>query len=120
MAISCLCLSTTNLTVNSINEQHIRSPLNSTLKSLSKSGKLDEVLKLLQQPHLSKTRDLDSYATFLHTCISRKSIHHGRTLYLHLLESKDTENLLKNPILKSKFITLFSACGRLDEANRVF
>ncbi|KAK4490864.1 hypothetical protein RD792_001579 [Penstemon davidsonii] len=120
MAISCLCLSTANLTVNPINKHHIQSPLNSTLKSLSKSGKLDEALTLLLQPHLSKTHNLDSYATFLHTCISRKSIHHGRTLYLHLLESKDAENLLKNPILKSKFITLFSACGRLDEANRAF
>ncbi|KAG8365280.1 hypothetical protein BUALT_Bualt18G0088100 [Buddleja alternifolia] len=29
-------------------------------------------------------------------------------------------DLLKNPTLKSKFITLFSACGQLDEARRAF
>ncbi|KAG8365284.1 hypothetical protein BUALT_Bualt18G0088500 [Buddleja alternifolia] len=32
----------------------------------------------------------------------------------------DSADLLKNPTLKSKFITLFSACGQLDEARRAF
>lgn len=126
---NCCCLSlSTNLTVTpppkSRNQKHIQTPLNSTLKSLSKSGKLDEALRLLLESHQSRTPSpqpsLDSYATLLHACISRKSLHHGRTLYLHLLHSEDKKDLLKNPTLKSKFITLFSACGQLDEARRTF
>ncbi|KAI3468500.1 hypothetical protein Pfo_025163 [Paulownia fortunei] len=127
MAISCLSIST-NLAVTpapkSQKQIHIQNPLNSTLKSLSKSGRLDEALHLLLESHQSKTPfpqpNLESYATLLHACISRKSLDHGRTLYLHLLHSKDKKDLLKSPTLKSKFITLFSACGQLDEALRAF
>ncbi|PIN26270.1 hypothetical protein CDL12_00974 [Handroanthus impetiginosus] len=123
MAVSCLCLST-NLTVTpspkSRKLKYKQNPLNSTLKSLSKSGKLDEALQLLLESDQSKTPHSESYATFLNACISRKSLDHGQTLYLHLLESEDKRDLLKSHILKSKFITLFSACGQLDEARRVF
>ncbi|KAK6158576.1 hypothetical protein DH2020_005890 [Rehmannia glutinosa] len=127
MALTCLSLST-NLAVTPVPKSqkqiHIQKPLNSTLKSLSNSGKLDEALRLLLESHQSKTPfpqpNLESYATLLHACISRKSLDHGRTLYLHLLQSEDKKDLLKSPILKSKFITLFSACGHLDEARRAF
>ncbi|KAG8365277.1 hypothetical protein BUALT_Bualt18G0087800 [Buddleja alternifolia] len=122
--ISCSSLST-NSTVapvpKSHKQLHIQNPLNSSLKSLSKSGKLDEALHLLLQSKTpSKQFSVDSYAALLHACISTKSLNHGRTLYLHLLQSEDSADLLKNPTLKSKFITLFSACGQLDEARRAF
>ncbi|KAL0393796.1 UNVERIFIED_CONTAM: Pentatricopeptide repeat-containing protein [Sesamum latifolium] len=128
MAVSCLSLSITNLTVTpptkSQKQLRTQKPLNSTLKSLSKSGKLDEALHLLLESHQSRTPfgqpNLQSYTTLLHACISRKSLSHGRRLYLHLLQSEDDTDLLKNPTLSSKFITLFSACGQLDEARRVF
>ncbi|KAK4435600.1 Pentatricopeptide repeat-containing protein [Sesamum alatum] len=128
MAVSCLSLSITNLTVTpatkSQKQLHTKKPLNSTLKSLSKSGKLDEALHLLLESHQSRTPfgqpNLESYTTLLHACISRKSLTHGRRLYLHLLQSEDDELLLKSPTLRSKFITLFSACGQLDEARRAF
>ncbi|GFP81542.1 pentatricopeptide repeat-containing protein at3g14330 [Phtheirospermum japonicum] len=96
--------------------------LNSTLQSLSKSGKLDEALHLLLKSHQHQQRrpSLQSYAALLHACISTKSLRHGRTLYLHLLQSNNKKDLLKNPTLKSKFITLFAACGQLDEARRAF
>ncbi|KZV31734.1 pentatricopeptide repeat-containing protein [Dorcoceras hygrometricum] len=89
----------------------------STLRYLSKSGKLDEAVDLLLE---SRQPTIESYTSLLHGCISRKSLLHGQRLYLHLLESKDHKDLLKNPTLNSKFITLFSACGRLDEAFRAF
>ncbi|KAL3651017.1 hypothetical protein CASFOL_007420 [Castilleja foliolosa] len=99
-------------------------PLNSILQSLSKSGKLDEALQLLlQSDDHQPPPNLQSYAALLHACISTKSLRHGRTLYLHLLQSKDNNkrtDLLKNPTLISKFITLFAACGQLDEARRAF
>ncbi|XP_011082278.1 pentatricopeptide repeat-containing protein At3g14330 [Sesamum indicum] len=128
MAVSCLSLSITNLTVTpptkSLKQLRTQKSLNSTLKSLSKSGKLDEALHLLLESHQSRTPfgqpNLESYTTLLHACISRKSLSHGRRLYLHLLQSEDDTDLLKNPTLSSKFITLFSVCGQLDEARRVF
>ncbi|EYU37438.1 hypothetical protein ABFS82_01G045900 [Erythranthe guttata] len=128
MAISCLSIAT-NLTVaptpKSRNQTHTQNPLNSTLKSLSNSGKLDEALRLLlESSHQSKSAttqpNVDSYAAVLHACISRKSFDHGRKLYLHLLQTEEKKDLLKNPTLKSKFVTLFSACGRLDDARRAF
>ncbi|GMH30227.1 hypothetical protein Nepgr_032070 [Nepenthes gracilis] len=97
----------------------------SKLKSLSKSGKLDEALSLLETsistPDRTKSA-IEAYSALLHACISRKSLDHGQRLYLHLLLSKDKgyENMLKIPTLRAKLITLFSVCGRIDDARRVF
>ncbi|KAL2544391.1 Pentatricopeptide repeat-containing protein [Forsythia ovata] len=121
----CVSLST-NLTVNpgpKLSKQNLKqNPLNSTLKFLSKSGKLDEALHLLMESQKSKATiaspNLESYTALLHACISRKSLDHGQRLYLYLL--KDNKSFVNNPILKSKFITLFSVCGLVDEARRVF
>lgn len=87
---------------------------NTTLKSLSKLGKFDEALRLIdsQKP---QQLEIESCSSYLHACISAKSLRHGLRLYHQL-----SDNLLKNPILKSKFITLFSVCGQLDEARRIF
>ena len=98
---------------------------NSTLKSLSKSGKLDEALRLIESwPSKSPATapDVEACALFLHSCISRKALEHGQRLYLQLLLYRDrcNHNLLNNPTLKGKLITLFSVCGRVDEARRVF
>jgi pentatricopeptide repeat protein len=117
---------TTNITVTSAPKtlKHTRL-LNSTLKYLTKSGKLDEALRLIESsPSKSSAAepDLEAYSLLLHACISRKSLEHGQRLYLHLLLSRDkrNHNLIKNPTLKSKFITLYSVCGLIDEACRVF
>nr|GMC56892.1 pentatricopeptide repeat-containing protein At3g14330 [Ipomoea batatas] len=124
--ITTLTISNTGITATSTPQKLHKlntKPLNSTIKSLSKIGKLDEALHLIESqplkspsPHLSP----DSYAAVLHACISRKSFEHGQRLYLHLLLHHANGEFLSNPILKSKFITLFSVCGRLDEARRVF
>ncbi|KAI5659991.1 hypothetical protein M9H77_28784 [Catharanthus roseus] len=87
----------------------------STLKSLSKSGKLDEALQLIIDSKNRNQFKLDSCNSFLHACISAKSLRHGLKFYNHL-----PNNLLKDPFLKSKFITLFSVCGKIDEARRIF
>ncbi|CDO99958.1 unnamed protein product [Coffea canephora] len=89
-------------------------PLNSTFKSLSKSGKLDEALQLIEFQQF-RNLEVESCTTFLHACISTKSLQHGQRLYKHL-----PSTLLSSPIVKSKFITLFSVCGQLDEARRIF
>lgn len=122
--------SSTNITVTSKptvgSGLHIQNPVAPTFKALSKSAKLDDALRLIESSPSkfeAVESDIDSCCTFLHTCIRRKSIEHGQRLYLHLLLSRDRgnhSNLLNNPILKSKFITLFSVCGRIDEARRVF
>ncbi|CAL9013044.1 unnamed protein product [Prunus brigantina] len=118
----------TNITVTSGpngTKKHSK-PLTSTLKWLAKSGKLDEALRLIESSpsRLTFTElDVEAYSLLLHTCISRKSLEHGRRLYLQLLLSKDRGNnhsLLHNPTLKSKLITLYSVCGRMDEARSVF
>ncbi|KAK4278143.1 hypothetical protein QN277_016031 [Acacia crassicarpa] len=99
---------------------------NSTLRFLSKSGHLDEALRLIESsPSKSaayKPDDIEALSFLLHACISRKSFSHGQKLYLHFLRSPDRfkQDLLRNPILKSKFITLFSVCGRINEACRIF
>ncbi|XP_075659976.1 pentatricopeptide repeat-containing protein At3g14330-like [Castanea sativa] len=53
-----------------------------------------------------------------------KWVHRPGVVYdqLHLLLSRDKGNhdLLKNPTIKTKFITLFSVCGLMDEALGVF
>ncbi|KAI5339578.1 PREDICTED: pentatricopeptide [Prunus dulcis] len=118
----------TNITVTSgpSGTQTHSKPLTSTLKWLAKSGKLDEALRLIESSpsRLTFTEpDVEAYSLLLHTCISRKSLEHGRRLYLQLLLSKDRGNnhsLLHNPTLKSKLITLYSVCGRMDEARSVF
>ncbi|GMN42338.1 hypothetical protein TIFTF001_011546 [Ficus carica] len=101
-------------------------PPNSTLKSLAKSGKLEDALRLIESwpskfPAASEP-DAEAYSLLLHACISRRSLEHGQRLYLQLLLSRDRSkhNLLNNPTLKSKLITLYSVCGRLDEACSVF
>ncbi|XP_041002434.1 pentatricopeptide repeat-containing protein At3g14330 [Juglans microcarpa x Juglans regia] len=117
----------TNITATSVpkTRKQSRPLLNSDLRSLTKSGKLDEALRLIESSRSESAAaepDLESYSLLLHACISRKSLEHGRRLYMHLLLSKERGNhdLLKNPILTSKFITLYSVCGLIDEARRVF
>ncbi|CAN6570058.1 unnamed protein product [Malus baccata var. baccata] len=119
----------TNITVPSSipnGPQKPSKPLPSTLKWLAKSGKLDEALRLIESSpsKLTATQsDIEAYSLLLHTCISRRSLEHGQRLYLQLLLSDDRgENgiLLRNPTLKSKLITLYSVCGRVDDARSVF
>ncbi|KAK3003642.1 hypothetical protein RJ639_018500 [Escallonia herrerae] len=99
-----------------------QNPLHTTLKSLSRSGKLEEALSLIEFPPSKPTTsqpDLDTYSSLLHACISQKSLHHGQRLYLHLLLPRN-KHLLYNPILKTKLITLYAVCGQIDEARRIF
>ncbi|XP_061352660.1 pentatricopeptide repeat-containing protein At3g14330 [Gastrolobium bilobum] len=111
----------TNITVTSTpratnTHKHQTKPFNSTLKSLCKLGKLNEALRLIESSKL--TSNEEDISLLLHACICRRSLEHGQKLYLHLLRSQDT--ILENPMLKSKLITLYSVCGRVDEARRVF
>ncbi|KAI9100332.1 hypothetical protein K1719_024550 [Acacia pycnantha] len=114
-----------NITVT-LNPHPRRLNFNSTLRFLSKSGNLDEALRLIESSPSKSTAykpdDIDTLSFLLHACISRKSFSHGQKLYLHFLRSPDRfkQDLLRNPILKSKLITLFSVCGRIDEARRIF
>ncbi|XP_024018042.1 pentatricopeptide repeat-containing protein At3g14330-like, partial [Morus notabilis] len=124
----------TNLTVTSgpnISKTHTTTTYptptpNSTLKSLAKSGKLEDALRLIESwPSkfpAAPEPDAGAYSLLLHACISRRSLEHGQRLYLQLLLARDRgkHNLVKNPTLKSKLITLYSVCGRLDEACGVF
>lgn len=126
MFLPAICLST-NITATSTPfiSPHKAPPQTSAnlVKSLSKSGKLDEALHLIESnPTCLSDPNIDAYSSFLHSCISKKSLHHGQRLYLQLLLSKNTthQNLLQNPIIKSKFITLYTVCGEIDEARRVF
>ncbi|KAJ4974103.1 hypothetical protein NE237_007277 [Protea cynaroides] len=96
-----------------------------TFRTLLKSGKLDEALRLIETPPSNRCEtqpDLETYSLLLHSCITKKSLEHGQRLHLHLILSRDTacHDFLNNPILKSKLITLYSVCGRIDEARRVF
>ncbi|XP_058185409.1 pentatricopeptide repeat-containing protein At3g14330 [Rhododendron vialii] len=105
------------------------SSLPSTLKSLSLSGKLDEALHLIESHPLTPL-PLQTYDALLHACISRKSLHHGQRLQNHLLLRHSTkgkkgrggtqQSLLEKPALKTKLITLYSVCGRIDLARSVF
>ncbi|XP_028752748.1 pentatricopeptide repeat-containing protein At3g14330 [Neltuma alba] len=115
----------TNITVT-LNSHPRKLNFNSTLRFLSKSGNLDEALRLIEsspsKPTACEPDDIEALSFLLHACISRKSFSHGLKLYLHFLRSPDRfkQDLLRNPILKSKLITLFSVCGRIDEARRIF
>ncbi|CAK7338912.1 unnamed protein product [Dovyalis caffra] len=95
--------------------------LNQTLKSLTKSGKLDEAIRLIESSP-SKFTDPETYGLLLHSCISQKSLQHGQRVYKQLLaiDQEDNKKLIQNPNLKRKLITLFSVCGELDEARRIF
>ncbi|KAJ6867513.1 pentatricopeptide repeat-containing protein [Populus alba x Populus x berolinensis] len=72
--------------------------LNQTLKYLTKSGNLDEAIRLIE-----------SSPQLLHSCISQKSLHHGQRVYKQLLKQEYSEKFLENHNLKSKLITLFSS-----------
>ncbi|KAF1859732.1 hypothetical protein Lal_00010316 [Lupinus albus] len=93
-------------------------PLSNTinLNSLCKSGKLDEALHLIQS---NSEQDINGFSLFLNACISTKSIHHAQKLCSHLRKTQK-DSILENPNLKSKLITLYSVCGKVDEARRVF
>ncbi|XP_054799887.1 pentatricopeptide repeat-containing protein At3g14330-like [Prosopis cineraria] len=99
---------------------------NSTLRFLSKSGNLDEALSPIESSPSKSTAyepdDVDALSSLLHACISRRSFSHGQKLYFHFLQSpaRFKPDFLRNPILKSKLITLFSVCGRIDEARQIF
>ncbi|KAM3283402.1 hypothetical protein P3S67_027047 [Capsicum chacoense] len=108
-----------NSNLKILNKNPPKNPFNSSLKSVTKSGKLDEALQLLESPQKSSKTDLESYTTLLHSCILNKSIEHGHRFYLHLLLNSNNRYVNDNVIL-SKLITLFSVCDQLDEARRVF
>lgn len=118
----------TNITVTSSGlgiPQKPSKPIGSTLKWLAKSCKLEEALRLIETSPSKLTAtesDIEAYSLLLHTCISQKSLEHGQRLYLQFLltEDKVKHNLVNNPTLKSKLITLYSVCGRVEEARSVF
>ncbi|KAK9950998.1 hypothetical protein M0R45_006460 [Rubus argutus] len=118
----------TNITVTSSGlgiPQKPSKPISSTLKWLAKSCKLEEALRLIETSPSKLTAtesDIEAYSLLLHTCISQKSLEHGQRLYLQFLltEDKVKHNLVNNPTLKSKLITLYSVCGRVEEARSVF
>ncbi|KAK7245503.1 hypothetical protein RIF29_40349 [Crotalaria pallida] len=127
MMLSAISLST-NLTVTATlrtSKPHKHKtpppPLNTNtdlnLKSLCKSNKLDEALHLIESK--SEDQDINTFSLFLHACISTKSIQHAQKLCTHLHNS-NKDSILENPILKSKLITLYSVCGNVNEARRVF
>ncbi|KAJ6861583.1 hypothetical protein NC651_037604 [Populus alba x Populus x berolinensis] len=93
--------------------------LNQTLKYLTKSGNLDEAIRLIESSP-SKFTDPETYSQLLHSCISQKSLHHGQRVYKQLLKQEYSEKFLENHNLKSKLITLFSVCGELVEARIIF
>lgn len=70
----------------------------------------------------SKFEDPQSYSLVLHSCISSKSLEHGQRLYLQLLLRKDRGNdtLLDDQTVRAKLVTLYSVCGQVDEARRIF
>ncbi|KAJ8754360.1 hypothetical protein K2173_002811 [Erythroxylum novogranatense] len=102
------------------NSTKSQKPFFQTLKSLTRSGKLEEAVQLIESlpPNL---RNTETYSIVLHACISHKSLEHGRRLYLELLaKDQHSQRLLKEATLKSKLITLFSVCGYLEEARSIF
>ncbi|KAF7124169.1 hypothetical protein RHSIM_Rhsim12G0110900 [Rhododendron simsii] len=108
---------------NSIPTPHTHKPLHSTVKFLTICGKLDEALQLIES-HPITHRNLLTYETLLRACIAKKSLHHGQRLHAQLLRSRGRKgahhNLLNNPALKSKLITLYSVCNRINLARLLF
>ncbi|KAK9106508.1 hypothetical protein Syun_022519 [Stephania yunnanensis] len=94
------------------------------LRSLLKFSKLDEAVRMMELPdsgYGSIEADLESYSLVLHACISQRSLEHGQRVHMGLLECRSHgSKLLDDPNLKTKLITLYSVCGQLDEARRVF
>ncbi|KAK1316831.1 Pentatricopeptide repeat-containing protein [Acorus calamus] len=91
--------------------------------SLSKSSHLDEALSLLLKSHPSilpttPTTNLEAYSHLLHSFITHKSLRHAELLHRHLLHS--TPSLLRHPLIKSKLITLYPVCARIESARLVF
>ncbi|KDP35384.1 hypothetical protein JCGZ_10368 [Jatropha curcas] len=96
--------------------------LNHTLKSLPKSFNLDEAIRRIESSP-AKYTDPETYVLLLHACISHKSLYHGQRIYQHLQnlsKYQNGHNLIQNPTLKSKLITLFSICSRLEDARSIF
>uniref|UniRef100_I1J4E0 DYW domain-containing protein n=1 Tax=Glycine max TaxID=3847 RepID=I1J4E0_SOYBN len=108
----------TNITATSTPRTTNTHKLKTTLKSLCKWGNLDEALRLIESSKPTPIEEEESISLLLHACISRRSLEHGRKLHLHLLRSQN--RVLENPTLKAKLITLYSVCGRVNEARRVF
>ncbi|KAK7272750.1 hypothetical protein RJT34_29566 [Clitoria ternatea] len=104
-------------TRNTHTQKSKATPFSSTLKSLCKKGNLDGALTLIESSN-PKSIEEEDISLLLHTCISRRSLKHGQKLHYHLLRSQN--GILENPTLKSKLITLYSVCGRVDEAFNVF
>ncbi|XP_009764432.1 pentatricopeptide repeat-containing protein At3g14330-like [Nicotiana sylvestris] len=125
MAIPAISLPTVTTTItatssfNKLNKTPPK-PFNTNLKSLTKSGKLNDALLLLESQKNSQPENKESYLNLLHACISQKSLEHGHRLYLHLLLNPNRSKFLNDPLILSKLITLFSVCDQLDEARRVF
>ncbi|XP_062005995.1 pentatricopeptide repeat-containing protein At3g14330-like [Rosa rugosa] len=124
-AISVSTSITVTCSVSDISQKPSKPLTPSTLKWLAKSGKLEEDICLIEASPSKLTAtesDIEAYSLLFHTCISQKSLEHGQRLYLQFLLSKDkvNHNLVNNPTLKTKLITLYSVCGRVDDAHSVF
>ena len=94
------------------------SPNSTALKSLASSGNVDHALRLIESQPSDLRCDPEAYFLLLHACISKKSLSLGRRLHHHLRNSG--KNLISDPKIRSKLITLYSVYGRLDEARSVF
>ncbi|XP_010062302.2 pentatricopeptide repeat-containing protein At3g14330 [Eucalyptus grandis] len=96
-------------------------PFNLTLRSLCRSGRLEEAVRLIESAP-SKFVDPQSYSLVLHSCISCKSLELGQRLYLQLLLRRDrgNDNLLDDQTVRAKLVTLYSVCGQVDQARQIF
>ncbi|KAG9456761.1 hypothetical protein H6P81_001269 [Aristolochia fimbriata] len=109
----------TNITVFAAPTTKTSQRTSFNLKTLYTPRDVTEALSYVESPASDSKGDfhLRAYSLLLHVAITTRSLQLGKSIHGHLLVRT---HLLREQTLVSKLITLYSACGQIEDAGRLF
>jgi pentatricopeptide repeat protein len=110
-----LSANSTPIDVQGEEVEHGNTNNNSTLISLCKQNRLKEALHVLQGMY---NPDSSAYISLLQACIHNKRVPQGKIVHAHIIHSQFQFH--DNILLGNRLVTLYSKCGHLDDARKVF
>ena len=91
--------------------------LSRDLGTLCRQGNLKEAFKIFDNMDKESTQtSVDIYGDLLQGCAKSKSLEIGKRVHARMIDN----GLQENMVLKNLLITMYSKCGRVEDARKVF
>lgn len=91
--------------------------LSRDLRTLCRQGNLKEAFRIFDNMAKESTQtSVDIYSELLQGCAKSKSLEIGKQVHARMIDN----GLQENMVLKNLLITMYSKCGRVEDARKVF